>query len=349
MIGKILFDSRACKADRSTFWRVVAARPLIVYLQGSVKHMVYLHRHFAGRQAYFLRGAIGCEEHPRYARRWSSYQLAARRYYPEHRVMLLTNTPSAADGLARRGADVRFCSQNGLLDERLFVVHRDVAKQFDAVINSQMEAVKRHELAAQVESLAVIAYRLDSQPRYYRRIRELLTHASWLNFKGDAYSFIPSEEMSSQLSRARVGLILSAAEGANYAMVEYLLSGIPVVSTRCQGGREVFFDDRCVKVVDDDPRAVAEGVREMVARRLDPEFVRECVLEKLLVHRATLLSILQGFSDDAGVDRDLRAEWGSWFVNKLLSWKPLTALDAEVRAAELRDESIVHSASPQRG
>ncbi len=337
MIGKWIFNLRACKAHRATFWRVLSTRPLIIYLQGSVKNMVHLHRRLAGRRAYFLRGPIFCEEQARYARRWPRYQRLARKYYPEHEVVLLTNTAAIAEAWRRLGADARFCNQNGLLDERLHVIHRGCRKDFDAVLNAQMEDFKRHELAVDVRNLALITYRIDYQPSYFERIRALLSHADWLNFSSGSYVMLPAAEVSRQVSRARVGLILSAVEGANYATVEYLLSGIPVVSTRCRGGREVFFDERCVRVVDDTPSAVAEGVRDLIARDLEPEFVRACVLERVLQHRSKFVGILQEFCDHAGVQRDVEAEWDHWFVNKMLSWKPLSELDNELEAAAARD------------
>jgi glycosyltransferase involved in cell wall biosynthesis len=44
------------------------------------------------------------------------------------------------------------------------------------------------------------------------------------------------------LARAVVGLCLSTVEGSNYASMEYMLAGLPIVSTPSIGGREVYFD-----------------------------------------------------------------------------------------------------------
>lgn len=337
---KQVFDARACSPHRQTFYRVLLARPLVVYLQGSVKHCVHLHRRLAGRPAWILRGGIGCEEHPKYARRWASYQRAARKHYPEHEVVLLANTATVERNLQEQGASVRFCSQNGLLDERLFVPCPDVAREHDAVLNSQMEAVKRHWLAASVRSLALVTYRLQAEPKYYQRMRRELSHAAWLNFEGENYKSIAPADMSRALSRAKVGLILSAAEGANYATVEYMLTGLPVVSTRSLGGRDVFYDERCVSIVDDDPAAVARGVREMADRKLDPEFVRSCVLPILHEHRRRFVAIVQGICDKAGARRDLPARWDDWFVNKMLAYQPMSRLDGEIAEAEEREERL---------
>jgi len=346
MISSILkqvFDASACRPHRQTFYRVLLARPLVIYLQGSVKHCVYLHRRLAGTPAWILRGGIGCEEHPSYARRWANYQRAARKYYPEHEVILLANTKNTERNLLAQGAQVHFCSQNGLLDERLFAPCPDVVHSFDAVLNSQMEAVKRHWLAASVKSLAVITYRLDAEPKYYTRIRNELAHAAWLNFESGNYSSIAPVGMSRALSRAKVGLILSAAEGANYATVEYLLTGLPVLSTPSLGGRDVFYDERCVSVVADNPADVAKGVHELAGRNLRPEFVRSCVLPMVLEHRRRFVAIVQGICDRAGVKRDLVGRWDDWFVNKMLTYQPMSKLDDEIAGAESREGRLSRS------
>ena len=343
-LARFAFDARACEAGDQTFFRVVLARPLVVYVQGSVKHCVRLHRAMAGREACLLRGGIGCEEHPKYAKRWSRYQRAARKFYPEHRVVLLANTRTFERNLLAEGADVHFCSQNGLLDERLFRPMPEIEREFDAVMNAQMEAVKRHWLAGDVKRLAIITYRLASEPRYYERMRRELGGASWLNFTGGSYSRIAPVDMSRQLSRARVGLILSAAEGANYATVEYLLTGLPVVSTRSLGGRDVFFDERCVVVADDDAEAVAQAVHELAGRQLDPAFVRSCVLPIVLEHRRRFIGIVQHYCDDMGVNVDLACHWPALFENKMLSWMALSRLEDGIAEARLRERQLGHGA-----
>ncbi len=116
---------------------------------------------------------------------------------------------------------------------------------------------------------------------------------------------------------------MSAVEGANYATVEYMLTGLPVVSTESIGGRSEFFDDDYVKVVDADPKAVARGVREMIDRDIDPELIRRRTLEKVERHRSVFVDLLQGFCDEDGVLRDMRAEWPTYFFNKMMVWQKL--------------------------
>ena len=65
-----------------------------------------------------------------------------------------------------------------------------------------------------------------------------------------------------------------------FASMEYLLAGRPVVSTPSLGGRDFFFDNRYVEIVDPTPEAVLEGVNRLRKKRLDPAFIRAETLKK---------------------------------------------------------------------
>ncbi len=159
-LSRFLFRRRACSGDRSTFWSIVSISPLIVYIQGSIKFMVYAHAALGGRRAFMLRGPIGCEEHPRYSRKWGKYYKRAREFYPQHRVTFLCNTRSQSDRFREKGIPAVFFSQNALLDENVYKIVRNAPKEFDAVYNAQMEPVKRHELASE-ESVGLSEISVD--------------------------------------------------------------------------------------------------------------------------------------------------------------------------------------------
>lgn len=327
-LSRWLFEKKACSEDRYTFWNIISMKPRIIYLQGYVKQMMFIHKVLQGKRAFLLRGPIGCEEHPKFSRRWKSYFDKVQRLYPEHRVVFLCNTTSMRDRFQDKGMPGLFCSQNGLLDEKLFSILPGVPKAFDAVYNAQMEKVKRLELAAGIEKLALITYRLQSQPSYYEEMKKTLDHATWLNFDSGEYMWISPQDMSKHLNRARVGVILSKLEGANYAVMEYMLSGLPVVSTESQGGRSVFFDDDYVKIVEDTPAAVADGVREMIFRNVDPYSIRERTIRKMLKHREIFMNLLQQICDGEGIARDMRKEWPDYFFNKMSQWDRMGNLEA---------------------
>jgi glycosyltransferase involved in cell wall biosynthesis len=93
------------------------------------------------------------------------------------------------------------------------------------------------------------------------------------------------------------------------ALVEYLLCGLPVVSTASVGGRDVFFDDEYVKIVEDTPDAVRAGVAEIIRRRVSPELIRARTLERMQAHRERFVKLVQGMYDAEKNGRRFEAEW----------------------------------------
>ena len=76
------------------------------------------------------------------------------------------------------------------------------------------------------------------------------------------YQHIDKEEINNLLNKSKIGLCLSRVEGAMYSSVEYLLCGLPVVSTKSMGGRDAFFTNTNCLIADDTPESVAECVKK---------------------------------------------------------------------------------------
>jgi glycosyltransferase involved in cell wall biosynthesis len=106
-----------------------------------------------------------------------------------------------------------------------------------------------------------------------------------------------------------------------YSSVQYLLSGLPVVSTRSLGGRDVFFDREYVLIVEDEEEAVRRGVKELIEKRIPAQRIRHKTLEKMRDHRLRLISLVQEIYRQEGVKRDFASEWNEVFFNKLLKWQ----------------------------
>lgn len=201
----------------------------------------------------------------------------------------MCNTPQEDVMLRRVGLPGALTSINCYINERVFRITGE-PKQYDAVYTAQMEPMKRLHLAAKIPSLYVVTYGTCRTPEGaydLHRFEPLLIHASFNR------RWATSEEILSIHNRSRVGLALSVREGAMLGAVEYMLCGVPLVSTPCQGGRELFFDDRFVSIVEPTPEAVAAGVRGMISRHVDPHLVREATLRRINGHRATLCAYVR--------------------------------------------------------
>jgi glycosyltransferase involved in cell wall biosynthesis len=153
-----------------------------------------------------------------------------------------------------------------------------------------MKPFKRLDLAAQVTPLFVVTYgdTVTHDGAYdLHRFEPSVQHADfnrrWMTFA----------DINDVYGRSRVGLALSECEGAMLAAVEYMLAGLPMVSTGCRGGRELFFDDRFVLVVPPAANAVASAVSELIRREVDPSLIRNATLERIGDHRVSLCRYVQ--------------------------------------------------------
>jgi glycosyltransferase involved in cell wall biosynthesis len=99
--------------------------------------------------------------------------------------------------------------------------------------------------------------------------------------------------------------------------IEYLLAGLPVVSTRSLGGRDVFFDEANSLIVGDSPDAVAAAVRELAARALDPASIRDQTLQRMKPHRERLIELIETLCELAGRRCEFRTRWDEIFAHHM--------------------------------
>lgn len=239
---------------------------------------------------------------------------------PQDVVRHLTNTADLHADLTARGVPSAFVSQNAFIDEAMFLplgtpkVHR-------VVYVARMSPFKRHALACQVPGLLVIGgvYGPGDSDEYFDGVRAALPGATFTQ-ADQRHRFLHEKHIPVLLNSARVGLCLSAVEGAMYAATEYLLCGLPVVSTANVGGRDEWFDPRFCRTVPDDPAAIAAAVDELILLDIPPELVRRHTLRRLWEHRRRLLDIGQELYDAAGAGRDFARDFYARFTHRLGQW-----------------------------
>lgn len=142
-------------------------------------------------------------------------------------------------------------------------------KHYDAIYLARLDAFKRHWLAKKIDPLMVVSYGGD-----------LHTFCPELKHCEFNREFLPRPELVKKYNQAYSGLCLSAKEGAMFASCEYLLCGIPVVSTPNKGGRDEFFNAQNSIIVPPEPEAVAQAVQHWKESPPDPQTIRKQVLNQ---------------------------------------------------------------------
>ena len=199
-------------------------------------------------------------------------------------LRFLLNSPEEYDNAVRLLPEeccVLF-SNAALLNERQFPL-LDVEKTHDAVYNARANSFKRHELTAMVEDKIFVCYDWKEQDL---NLEQFEPKEIFRNLKGN--------KVAKVIQMARVGLMLSEREGACYASLEYLLCGMPVVSTPSHGGRDAYYDETTAIVCDPTPEAVARAVEEAVGKCQDGTFSRDRIRETTL---ARMDGFRRGLSD----------------------------------------------------
>jgi glycosyltransferase involved in cell wall biosynthesis len=249
-----------------------------------------------------------------------------RERFPRHRLIVLANTPAEAARLAAAGAEVFLANHNMFGADPVFRPLADVAVEFDAVYNARPAAGKRHELAAEIERVIYLAYVSAGQEGIHPP--EILAgilnrgpgHVLANSIVDGRPRWMSQDIVNRTLARAAVGLCLSAIEGAMYSSIEYLLAGLPIVSTPSVGGRDFFFDpDYCV-IVEPTPRAVRTGVEAMRARNIPRSYIRERTLAKLAVERHRFLAFVEDIKAGYGVARSFGMEW-TFVASPFHNWR----------------------------
>lgn len=157
-------------------------------------------------------------------------------------------------------------NKNAFISEMSWMVIKE-NKKFDYIINSEYQTIKRLDLARRLENVFTLKKVCD-YPGVYG------------NEEG-RYS-VNRPEIVYALSRSKVGMALSYYESNCHASGEYLMCGLPVVSTECLGGRDAWYTDYNSIVCDATEEDVERAGKEMLQRvnngDIDPYRVRnECI------------------------------------------------------------------------
>ena len=98
-------------------------------------------------------------------------------------------------------------------------------------------------------------------------------------------------------------------EGACYASLEYLLYGLPVISTQSVGGRDVYHDDNnsiiCVPDINSVNNAIQLCLCKIKNGEYDPISVRNNAIEKILFYREIFYNVIKKIFEENNINDDI--------------------------------------------
>ena len=116
-----------------------------------------------------------------------------------------------------------------------------------------------------------------------------------------------------------MGLCLSETEGACWSSGEYLLSGIPVVSTHSAGGRALWYNIDNSTIVNDNEIAVKDGVNSLIKKQFSSKDIRSDHINKQVFFRNKFKKHLSSILSNHNIVIDVDQYFAEHFIDKMYS------------------------------
>jgi hypothetical protein len=207
------------------------------------------------------------------------------------------------------GFDYIFCNHNCWLDWNKFKMV-EMENEYDMVMNSRPERkCKRPYLAKQVSNLAYIKGHCYHKEDFYDH-KEL--NAKFVNEER-----ITPERVMEIYNQSLCGGIFSPFEGACYSSSEYLMCGLPVISTVGRGGRDTWFTPENSIIVEPTEEAVAEAVNTIKSMNIDKQAIRDQHIKMAQEMRGEFNKRVQLIFDMHNVNIDAAEYFDTKYVHKM--------------------------------
>lgn len=328
--------------DMQVAVHLVGHDPLIIYTpiggQRPLATIAAIGRRLASRRAAFLMMPSWTLERPHIVEQIGGDLAWYRQRFPLHELIFLCNTEEERRRVIAVGGTAIFSNHNLMVSEDIFRPLPEVPVEFDAVYNGRISYTKRHYLAFDVERLLHITVSIGELPASGDRafIRRLQAQSPLHHIANPIVDGLTDRLTPQQVNRAynqaAVGLCLSAAEGAMCSSMEYMMAGLPVVSTPSLGGRDVYFDpDYCI-IAEPEPAAIRRAVEELRDRAIPREEIRARTMAKVWPQRRELMAFLSALRERMGSTEPPLSEWPFPGTRTLRRWATVRQHAREIAA-----------------
>jgi len=224
------------------------------------------------------------------------------------RFIMLCNQQNEIDVFSEIGLTCVLVNNNAFLDDREHMgILPKIQKEYNAIYVGRRSPFKRHMLASKIDQLAIIAGN-----NHGNNVMPVPENLAFINDR-----VLNEQEVMEQINKAHCGLILSEIEGACYASSEYLLCGIPVVSTHSNGGRDLWYNEYNSIVCDPNEDAIKQAVDYFIDNPRDPYWIRQTHIKQSRGFRQTFIHMLQDLFDSFGVGLSAEDYFKEHFFHKM--------------------------------
>lgn len=184
-------------------------------------------------------------------------------------------------------------NHNAFIDETVYNINYNSEKKFDLIVSSAFSIYKNYNLIKNIPNACAIGYwvadtnneTLPSKnmycPNFDNQVRTK-ENCKWI----DPFTSCKYYNMS------KIGGIFSIEEGACFSSSEYLLCGLPVLSCKCQGGREIWYNNENSVLCEPTEESIISNLNLMITKynngEYDKEKIRSNCIKQMDFHRNNL-------------------------------------------------------------
>jgi len=212
-----------------------------------------------------------------------------------------------------------YCNQNCWIDYDIYKI-KNYNKKYDFVYNANNSVFKNHKLLKNIckdYDIMYITYDIPVLKNY---------DAIWSTVKLEDYNpkkiakHISDEDVSENLNECKLGIFLSTTEGACYSSSEYLLCGLPVISVKSNGGRDVWFNDKNSIIINNKEDELKNSIDFILNNidQYDSNKIREEHINKQIYFRKIFAKYLKTILYFSDLELDPKEMINNNFSNKML-------------------------------
>ena len=160
-------------------------------------------------------------------------------------------------------------------------------RKYDLVIDSAFHEYKNVEIAKQIKNTLHIGYF-----KYIKKDTDdkvVPSYGILANFTNGDYKKIEKHQINIYYNQSLIGGIFSECEGACFASSQYLLCGLPVISIKSFGGRDIWYNEYNSIICENNEDSVYEAIELAKSKIISGEFnrdkIRELHLKQMNEHR----------------------------------------------------------------
>jgi hypothetical protein len=213
----------------------------------------------------------------------------------EFNIVILANSLEEKNFFEKKvSCDVLFCNHNAFLDEKKYIIYNSLHKKYDMVIDSAFHEYKNVNVAKKIQNTIHIGYF-----KYDKRNTDdkvIPNFGTLVNFKNGEYTKLDKQLINVYYNQSLMGGLFSECEGACFASSQYLLCGLPVISIKSVGGRDIWYNEHNSIICENNEDSVYEAVElaksKIVSGEFNREKIRDLHLKQMDEHRNTLIEYI---------------------------------------------------------